>query len=225
MKLRELSISFALLGVLSGCATSHSEAPVAKNFATSDQNKLQAAAHWNIVATDIATRLKANMAGKVQKQQPLYVSSQENSAFNQAVVAELISSLVSDDYLVVKSPADAIKVDVDTQLVAFSAHRAQPKPVGLASALAAGVWVLSAADINVTTAGVATAAVFGSEAYIWANSDKATGPTPKTEITVNVSVSDNDKYLAISKDTYYVADSDRQLYEVVQTKNFAIRGD
>lgn len=222
---RRTIIGFALLGMLAGCAPQYSAAPTAKNFATTDQNKLQASAHWNIVATDISTRLKANMAGKVRKQQALYVSSRKNSAFNQAVVAELIASLVNDGYLVAKSPTNTIKVDVDTQLVSFLASRSQPKPLGLASALATGVWVLSAADVNVTAAGVATAAVFGSEAYAWHTSDQAAGPTPKTEITVNVSVSDNNEYLAVSKETYYIADTDRQLYEAVQTKNFAIRSD
>lgn len=40
--------------VLTGCAAPYTETPLATNFPTSKQPKLQAAAHWNVIANDVA---------------------------------------------------------------------------------------------------------------------------------------------------------------------------
>jgi hypothetical protein len=46
------------LPLFAGCATPYSEAPLATNFPTSKQQKLQAAAHWNVIAGDVASRFR-----------------------------------------------------------------------------------------------------------------------------------------------------------------------
>ena len=55
----------------------------------------------------------------------------------------------------------------------------------------------------------------------------------KTEIIVTLSVSDQYRYLARTTSAYYVADSDRELYGIVEpdaeltklTRTFKVRGD
>lgn len=47
--------------LLSACTTPYSEAPVATNFPSSKQNKLQAGAHWDAIAKDAANSLVTSM--------------------------------------------------------------------------------------------------------------------------------------------------------------------
>lgn len=214
--------TLACVLALAGCVTPYSEVPIAKTFPTTSQEKLQAASHWGLITNDLSKKIQANIAGKVDKNQALYVSAKESSAFNQAVVAELISSLVADGYLVVKSPDNTVKVDVDTQVLQFSPHRLQARTVGVPTAIAAGLWA-SAEIGSITGAGLATGVIAGAEALTYMNSDKASGSTPKSEIIINVSVSDASHYIAVSRGTYYVSDTDKWLYQAAQTKVFNVR--
>lgn len=215
--------TLACMLTLAGCVTQYSEVPIAKNFPTTSQEKLQAASHWGLITNDLSKNIQANMAGKVDKNQPLYVSAKNASPFNQAVVAELIASLVADGYLIVKNPENTVKVDVDTQVLEFSPHRLQAQRVGILTGIATGVWAFSEAT-HITAAGVATGLIAGSEAYVYMNSDRASGATPKSEIIINVSVSDTNRYIAVSRGTYYVADTDKWLYQAAQTRVFSVSG-
>ena len=81
--------------------------------------------------------------------------------------------------------------------------------VGELSALATGLWALTELNASITPAGVATGVIFAGDAQAYFNSDKASGPTPQTEIIINATVSDNSRYLAVSRATYYAADRDQ----------------
>lgn len=219
----KISAILACMLTIAGCATPYSEVPIAKNFPTTSQEKLQAASHWGLIANDLSRKIQANMASKVDKNQPIYVSAKAASPFNQAVVSELISSLVADGYTVVKTPENTVKVDVDTQVLQFSANRLQARKVGALTAIATGLWA-SAEYGSVTGAGVVTGVIAGSEALAYMDSDRASGSTPKSEIIINISVSDANRYIAVSRATYYVSDSDKWLYQAAQTKSFSIQG-
>lgn len=213
----------ACMLVLAGCVTPYSEVPVAKTFPTTSQEKLQAAAHWGLITNDLSKKIQANMSSKVDKGQSLYVSANNASPFNQAVVAELISSLVADGYTVVKKAENSVKIDVDTQVLEFSPDRLQARKVGVPTAIATGLWA-SAEVGSITAAGVVTAVIAGGEALSYMNSDRASGATPKTEIIINVSASDANHYIAVTRGTYYVSDTDKGLYQAAQTKAFNVRG-
>jgi Ni,Fe-hydrogenase III small subunit len=215
----------ALALTMTGCVTPYSETPTAKNFATTPQEKLQAASHWAIITGDLAQKVQSQMSGKMDKEQPLYISAKNNSPFNQTVVNELISTLVGSGYNVVKSPENTTKINVDTQVLKFSPNRLQAKMVGLPTALTAGVWAIAETGISGSSAGaIATTLVAGAEALSYINSDKASGNTPRTEIITNISVEDNNKYIAVSRGTYYVSDTDKWLYQAAETHNFNVRG-
>lgn len=207
-----------------GCTTPYSEVPTATNFKTSSQEKLQAASHWGLITNDLSKKIQAKMDGNVDKSSPLFISSTIHSPFNQAVVAELISSLLSDGYTIVKRPKDAIRVDVDTQVLQFSPDRLQARTVGVPTLLAAGLWAVSETS-SVTGAGVVTGVIAGADALTYMNSEKASGQTPKTEIIVGITVSDEDKYIANSRGTYYVSDTDQWLYKAAQSRSFNVKGD
>lgn len=211
--------------LMAACAAPYSEAPLATNFPTIKQQKLQAASHWNAIAGDVAKQLSAGLRDK----RPLYVNqSSAKTAFDRALSNQLISALVADGFSVQKAPAGALSVDVDTQSVHFAANRPQYRYAGAPTALATGVWALHSAE---ATAGAALyAGVAAADAYSWFRSEFATGETPQTEIVVTISVSDANQYLARSTNVYYVADADSRMYEplppprVVQTKNMGVTG-
>lgn len=196
------------LPLLAGCATPYSEAPLATNFPTAKQPKLQAASHWNVIAGDVAKQISVGSKDK----RPLFVNqSSVKTAFDRAFTNDLISALVADGHTVLKSPAGALSVDVDTQAVRFSPNRPQYNHAGLATALTTGVWALHQAEA--TAGAVLYAGVASADAYSWFRSEFATGETPQTEIIVTTSVSDASQYLARSTSVYYVADSDQELYQ------------
>ena len=210
--------------VLAGCAAPYTETPLATNFPTSKQPKLQAAAHWNVIANDVAQQISSN----IKEKRPLFVNqSTVKTAFDRAFSNQLISALVAQGFPVLKSPVGALNVDIDTQAVRFSANRPQYKHTGVATAFTAGVWALHSA--RATPGAVLFAAVAGADAYSWFQSEFATGETPQTEIIITTSVGDAKQYLARSTSIYYVSDSDARIYEYtppiqIQTKNMTVTG-
>jgi hypothetical protein len=209
---------------IAGCVPRYSETPIATNFPTSSQEKLQAASHWKIITQDLSKRLQANLAGKINQDQAIYISAKDASEFNQATVAELISTLVAENYKVVKSSTNAIKIEVDTQVLSFSPQRLQAQRIGLPTAITTGLWAITELDQGITNSGVASALIIGADAQAYFYADRAKGPTPKTEIIINVSATDGDRYIAVSRSNYYVTDTDKWLYQAVQTKSFSVRG-
>lgn len=214
----------ALCGALlaAGCAVPYSPAPVATNFPSTQQAKLQAAAHWGVIARHMAGQLAPSL--KVNAQRPLYVRTQQSSPFAQGVGAHLVTALVNQGYTVVKVPdANTLRIELDTQVLAFSSKRPQYKFSGERSALVAGAWVLT--GIEHTVQGLASAVIAGQDAYAWFRSQFAPGATPKTEIIVNLSLADDSRYYARSTAVYYTSDSDRALYDAAfqPSRTFAVR--
>ena len=208
MKVQTTGVAVVIAAMLAGCATPYSEVPLATNFPTTKQEKVQAAAHWNIIAKDVANQISSKLA----ERRPLHVTQPAGkSAFERAFSNQLVSSLVTNGHAVLKQPAGALSVEVDTQVVGFSPNRPQYRHAGTATALMTGVWAL---HVGEATAGAALyATVAAADAYSWFRSEFATGETPKTEIIITTSVSDGNQYLSRNTSVYYVADSDKALYE------------
>jgi hypothetical protein len=163
---------------------------------------------------------------------PVFINEpRDPSAFQRALSTQLTTSLVNDGYVVTRSPAGSLKIDMDVQAVTFTANRPQYRYHGERAVLGTGVWLLS----EIEAPAVAALAVAGGawDSYDWFNAQFAPGATPKTEIIVTVSVSDQFRYVARNTSAYYVADSDRILYGIVDpepeepqlTRLFKVRGD
>jgi len=215
-----LALAGALL--VAGCAVPYTPAPVATNFPSTQQAKLQAAAHWGVIARHMARELGPTF--KVNARRAFYVAPQQNSPFSQAVATHLVTALVNEGYIVVKNPdPSALKVELDTQVVAFAGNRPQYKFTGERTALVAGAWALT--GIEHTVEWLATAAIATHDAYSWFRSEFATGATPKSEIVVTLSVADDQRYYARTTSVYYTVDADSALYDAAfqPTKTFAVR--
>lgn len=213
--------------VLTSCAKQYNEAPIATNFLSTEQPKLQAASHWNLITQDIAAELLRRLPTTSMTQTRLYVETNiPSSPFNTAVKNQLITSLVNAGEKVSKTPEYALDVNIDTQVIQFSRysyeHDLTRQFVGAPTLIASGIWAIAATQPS--TAGAVTALVAGNDTYTWFTSKYATGDVPKTEIIVNVSISNDREYLARSTTVYYVSDTDEDLYSASAAKHFTVVG-
>jgi hypothetical protein len=216
--------------LLAGCAARYTPTPLAANFPTTKQAKLQAAYHWGVISDNIEKNVSIEL--KKSPPRPVYINEPKDpTPFQRALATQLTTSLVNDGYVVSRTPAGSLKVDLDVHAVTFTADRPQYRYHGERAILGAGVWLLSEIEAPVLLNVAAGAGAL--DAHDWFNAQFAPGATPKTEIIITVSVSDQYRYVARSTSAYYVADTDRVLYGIVDpkpeepklTRTFQVRGD
>jgi hypothetical protein len=205
---------WGLLGgsiLLSGCVSGFSEAPIATNFPAHKQQKLQAAAHWQVIADDTASQLiKA-----LPERRPLHVQqSSQQSPFEKAFSGQLIGTLTAAGYPVMKT-ADrpgTLSVDVSATPLRFSKNRKPHNSPGALTLLAGGLWVLHDIYNDVSPGAGMMAAAVAVDATHWLRSEFASGATPQTELIVTASVSNAERYYMQTSSVYYTSDPDVGLY-------------
>lgn len=213
--------------IFGGCATPFSEAPMATNFANSEQIKVQAGAHWE----SIAKHLSKTMIEQIGTKKIVYINEpSEKSKFNIALHSLLLSSLIKEGIIIAKfSAASDITIDLKTQVIKFSKDRASGRNlVGVPTLLTTGVWALTGvgtANTVRTTVGISTGVTaVGIDAYNWFGSQYAAGEIPQHEIIVSVNATDNAQYLSSVSNIYYIADSDTGLYKGISGKKISLEG-
>jgi hypothetical protein len=197
--------------VLGGCVAPHSETPIATNFASQKQLKMQSASHWQLIARDAAAQLIAALPEK----HPLHVRQPDaQSPFEKAFAGHLIGELHAAGYPVMKvaDRPGTLQVDVSATPVLFSRDRLQGKRVGRWTALTGGLWVLREIYDDVSPGAAMMAGAVTLDAMEWFRSEFASGPTPQTELIVTASVSGAERYYARVTGAYYTTDSDWELY-------------
>lgn len=200
--------------LLGGCAAPYSETPIATNVPSENQLKLQAASHWQLIAQDAANRLTASL-----EKAPLYVR-QDNlqSPFEKAFTQQLISSLISAGYPVMRNTnhPGTLTVQVSAEALLFSPGRKQGRAlIGAPTLLAAGLWTVGEA-VTMAPGDAAGAVALGglalTEAHQWFASERASGPTPRTEVIVTTQVTSSERYMAQVTSAYYTTETDYRLY-------------
>lgn len=211
--------------LLAGCVAPYTEAPVATNFKTENQKKLQSASHWQLIAEDTSAQL---IRALPSTQQPLYVAqTAEQSPFQKAFNQQLISSLIAAGYPVMKHPngGSTLTVDVKADPVRFTKNPKREPAVGEATTLAGGLWVLRNIYRNTSPGAAMMGGAVSYDIYNYLNSQYASGPTPKTELVVTASISDRNRYYANSTNVYYTTDSDWHNYaSLLPATNFELKG-
>lgn len=216
--------------LLAGCASRYTPTPLPGNFPIAKQAKLQAAGHWGAIVEDIEKQVAAEL--KKSPPRPVFIAEpRDPSPFQRALATQLTTSLVNDGHAVSRSPAGSLKVDLDVQALTFSADRPQYRAHGQVATLASGIWTVRQSEAPVTLE--VSAASGPLDTRDAAGAQFAPGQTPRTEIIVTVSVSDQYRYVARNTSAYYVADTDRVLYGIIDpqpqapqlTRVFKVRGD
>lgn len=221
--MKKLIFAGATLVALAGCAPfPYSETPLATNFDTSRQLKVQAAHHWQVIANETADDLlksiaKGNVCIPGASCPRLYVEpTNPRSAFGRAFHNQFVSRLVASGQNVTTAAKDAeITVALDAQTVRFSPNRSQYLGVGKFTMLSAGLWGLHEMNLHDISHRpgpvVATAAVI-ADVLEYNMAEFAKGPTPQLELVLTAAAKRNSQYVARSTSVYYVADGDSSLY-------------
>lgn len=205
--------------LLAGCQhinTPHTEAPVATNFEKTEQNKLQSAAHWQVIAEDTARQLRKQLADNPSVAgRPLYIKqSAGDSKFQNAFNQKLMQNLLLSGRTVVKNPGTmgAVTVEVQTDYVRWTDRAKRDPFMGEMTMLTGGLWVLR----NIYRHGSPGAAMMGAavsaDIYFAATSKLAKGPRPKHELVVSVVASDVNQFYANTSNVYYTTDKDFHNY-------------
>lgn len=207
MKALITSAIVASLGLV-GCA---SQVPVPQTYPLTYQQKMQAAHHWDVLATDVASRLGGALSSvkggetvvlHVQPPNELYV-------FGRAFYNLLTTELIQKGFGVTLDPAEAdLEVLYDVQLVTHKDRGfIRPRP-GVFTTLTTGVLVLR----ELAESSVPEAAVLAGAAAIDIGSGYITGPTPDSEVIITTSVMNGNRFVTRISDLYYVSDNNATQY-------------
>jgi len=200
------------------------EVPIASNFPTSMQRKLQAAEHWKSVANYSASELSNSLQrastcsiGLQCKTLVIRRSCETTgctqvaceTTFGKVFHEELVTAMVNLGYRVSTVPVkDGITLEYDVQTVSFGPNRPQYRHAGRAVELADGVWALKdpAAVVNSQESLLKPNS---GERLNWYRTEFATGRTPTREIVVTASAKSADQaYIGRSTEVYYISDAD-----------------
>lgn len=204
------------------------EVPIASNFPTSLQRKLQAAEHWKRVANFSAAELSASLqraatcTAGIECRTLVIKRSCETTGctpvscettFGKVFHEELVTAMVNLGYKVSTVPVQGgITLEYDIQTVTFGENRPQYRYAGKSVELADGVWALRDPALVVDSQQTPFNPNSG-ETPNWFRTEFASGRTPAREIVVTASAKSADQaYIGRSTEVYYIADSDVNHY-------------
>lgn len=207
-------LSLAALSQLNGCASPYSEVPIASNFPTSKQLKLQSAHHWQVIADDLAQKLVHDLPIN----HPIFIEpSNPHTAFSDALTNQLMTSLSNKGITVLKEASDQYYlIDINIQLLKFAADRRQIAELTTASGLATGVWSVDKTRANIWTASQRDGIHDDRSAlndFYWHGSEFASGPTPQHELIITIGIGNETQYSTRKTASYYITDADLPLYQ------------
>lgn len=224
-KLLATAVALALTG-LSGCASRYADVPAPTRFANENQQKMQAARHWQLIAEHFAGQIADGVGDKLNGR-ALYVPQPGGEqAFVEGFREMLVTALVNRGLPVAVTANGALIAEVRYQAFRFRPERvASTYYYGEATALTAGLWAVGsviAADISPAigvSAGIkALTAVGAIEGFSWLKNEAlggaqyASGSVPRSEIVLTVSIADQNRIVSRQTTVYYSADEDADLY-------------
>ncbi|MDW5375703.1 hypothetical protein R6258_02110 [Halomonas sp. HP20-15] len=204
-KLLLTGLSSSLL--LSGCfAANTSQAPMAKTYPYSEQQKMQAAHHWDVLAEYEAAGILRSSAlrGRSLFLNPTHGESPFARSFDDL----LTSQLVSNGALVRTDPINAAQIDYRVQVVEHKGRDFIREPMGTWTALSAGIAV---ATWPVNHWSEPALALIPAAALVDAFSGSWESVSPQ-EVIITTQVSENNRILYSSSNIYYINAGDADHY-------------
>ncbi|MCI0511481.1 hypothetical protein C8E00_10672 [Chromohalobacter marismortui] len=202
-------LSAVLLG---GCfEVNTSQAPIATTYPISEQQRMQAAHHWEVLAKHEAREIiaKRDLWGK-----SLYVEKQEReTAFSRGFRSLLTSALVQQGAIVSTEPDASAHVTFDVQVIRHEGRGFIRPPRGALTALATGIAVATIPFNNWTEPAlglIPAAALADTFSGSW------TSPSPE-EVIITTQVSQYDTLRYSSSNLYYINAGDSEHYGASQT--------
>ncbi len=213
-------VTLLSLLVLAGCT--HRPIPVAASYPATAQRKMQAAHHWDVLANDVAKRIKKtleltfpdaavkpSLVVKLKKEQ-------EKIPFAKAFSTLLKTKLVQQGSVVMTHAAQydnkTLNVEYEMQVVHHKDRRLTYFPPGLMTALSAGVWMVAQAQDRWKYPGLATLP-FAVAADINSAVEYYLPGETNTEVLISSSITMGQQYIFGDARIYYINDGDYDHYE------------
>jgi len=222
-----LLIVTVTLFFLVGC--SHRPIPLATAYPATVQQKMQAAHHWDVLADDVAKRLKKTLditfPNAVVKPSLLLKlpDKQEKIPFGKGFHNLLTMKLVQQGLVVVTDDVgygDILMLDYDMQVLQHKDRRLTYFPPGMFTALASGVWMVGQAQDKWKYPGLATIP-FVIAADVNSLIDYYLPGETNTEVIITTSVKMGQQYVFGDARIYYINEGDFDHYEDV-TKTYQV---
>ncbi len=221
-----LLVILLLLSLTGGCASTIPE-PISYQY--SQQQKMQAAHHWEVLAADLANRInnqliitdnidKAVFVKQTCGNDAIPCSPGETGSFNEAFRDLLVTYLVDFGIPTQNEKAqDSLEIDYKVQIVRHNADRRRSLQPGLLTGLSAAVVVLR--DVPSSLVQMAAGA-----AVDVANTSLVTNG--HYEVIITTSIVKRQQYLFRSSDMYYINDKDFWHYqnEMPKTRTIKLSG-
>ncbi len=205
-------IAIALCALLvAGC----SRIPQPVGYSYSEQQKMQAAHHWEVLANDVANQVNAELVSRGYLDTPVHVrhvcddtqacKGDAPFPFDQAFNDLLTTQLVNFGVPTRPAPADdTLDVQYKIQVVYHRTPRYQWPQPGVLTALTTGIMVFRNAPVEV-------AAIAGAAAAdtLW-STEVMNG---HYEVVITTSIINDNMYLMRKSDIYYINDMDFWQYQ------------
>lgn len=212
--LKKLTLSTTIIALCASCAAT-SEAPNKQNFRRTNQLKLNAAAHWNVIASDMAKQLALFIIDRDIQDKPIYINlySQPSTFtvnFNELLTRHLIKSGVH----VSKSMANSTIYNYKVETIKYNSYRTSERDQKFKwTTLASGILVARSVMhvLDIPRGGLLTSVA----SYDILKDDLA----PKSELLISSSILSNNVYLYKTADIYYTNTFDKHLYESRKNRN------
>lgn len=218
-----LTLIFLLfLPLVTSCS---SRLPEPITYPYSQQQKMQASEHWEILAQDLANRINNELILSDNIETAVYVKptcgdektpceANETSTFNEAFRDLLITGLYNYGIPTRSQPIpESIEVLYKVQVVKHNTDRMRTMQPGILTALSAAVVVLRNAPSELVILATGVAADIANTSYT-ANGNY--------EVIITTSMVENGKYLFRASDIYYINDKDFYQYQETHTQTTPI---
>lgn len=211
--MQPILIFLFFLPLLVSCS---SRIPEPITYPYSQQHKMQASHHWEILARDLANRINNELILSNNIESAVYVKptcgdeahpcrANETSTFNEAFRDLLITGLYDYGIPTQSKPMpEAIEVLYKVQVVRFNSNRIRSLQPGLLTALSAAVLVMRNAPGELLLLASGAASDVANTSYT---------SNGRYEVIITTSMIENGKYLFRASDIYYVNDKDFYQYQ------------
>ena len=204
---KKLALIIACSIYLSGCAQiNQSQDPIAESFNYSKQKKMQAAAHWKVLAANEALKISQRWT---DKNNALYLESPQLGAFDEAFKNILTGELLDRGLLLQNESAGASILSFKIQVLKHKGRDYTRPPLGEITSLTAGIAVAARAVANwsnpelLLIPAAVTADLFAGYTVSQSNS----------EVIITTQIRENINILYSSSNIYYINSKDSGHYE------------
>ncbi len=202
--------------VAAALATSCGRIPEPAGYVQSEQNKMQATHHWNVLAADLANQINNELILNDYLDTPVFVretcgdenepcASAESTVFEESFRDLLITNLVTLGVPTrQKQESGTLVVNYKTQTVYHHRDTWRSIRPGLLTALTAGILVIRNAPSDLIWLAAAGTVDFANAAYVTSSN---------FEVLITTSVVADGRYLFRNSNIYYINDKDSWHYQ------------